>query len=193
MWRPRTPVLELFPCSQNPAAVSLLAHWYGIAWLWSILFFFSLTLPLQQPSAGSEHLQWYPPSECIYPGDAGAKLDCLWSLTCVAAVLSYYWIAPCLRFCYLWAQNKNSTTTKKTQQKLRTESSQYYVTSSNPLGGQSLPCSLGPVLSSVSQLSNFWGPLLDGLLPGSRCEDRILGASTYGRLFKKHKGLQSRF
>ena len=41
MWRPRTPVLELFPCSQNPAAVSLLAHWYGIAWLWSILFFFT--------------------------------------------------------------------------------------------------------------------------------------------------------
>lgn len=105
MWRPRTPVLELFPCSQNSVALFLLAHWHGIAWLWSILFF-PLTLPLQQPSAGSEHLQWYPPSECVCPADVGAKLDCMWSLTSCSCCAQVLLNSPLLKVLLLWAQNK---------------------------------------------------------------------------------------
>ena len=184
MWRPRTPVLELFPCSQNPAAVFLLAHWYGIAWLWSILFFFftnftsaaalsGLWAPTVVPSF-RVYLSW----RCWSKTGLHVKLD---MCSCCAQVLLN---SPLFKVLLLMSSE---------QKREVSALSQYSVTSSNPLGGQSLPCSLGPVLLSISQPSNFWGPLLDGFLPGSRCEDRILGARTYGRLFKKHKGLQSRF
>lgn len=159
-----SPILELFPCSQNPVAVSLLAHWYGIAWQWSVLVFLT-NFTLQQPLWAL----WAPtmvPSFWVCSAlRCGTKLDCMWSLTscscCVQALLN----SPYLRS-HLWAQNK----------KERSAPTQPPVTSSSPLCGQSLPCDLEPVLSSVSQLSNFWGPLLDFfLVPDVKIESWVQG------------------